>query len=426
MSAISASVGRHSNGRVQCHNLPADQATVIGLLNKIPQSQGGTREKPITESPRWGIASDELYRAIVTFQSANRLAVDGHIDPGQAALRKLDELASRAGPPLGVPSADLPEAIRRNPDYVERRVYGVGILFLGGPFRLDLDPNAARSLAMDRSRFDLSPDPFAGNADLALTGIYATEAQAFAAVKSSGFQRPGYVVYTHYRGAENIIFPTIMSATTTPALIWALQLAVNDERDYARAASKTLLQAFFTLAGLRYAPAVGGAAALASANEGITVVEIGAGDLRASIELAKRGGAKLIAVDPVVPSPAAIRELEGLGGQFVEAVEKIPASSADRVFQYFPWRITGTGRAFQGGTWRLVQDTMRILKPGGAARFVTEEQATAEFLANEASKQGMRTTLAESTAGAAAPGASGAGVPSFGSGLKVWVVELFK
>ena len=69
---------------------------------------------------------------------------------------------------------------------------------------------------------------------------------------------------------------------------------------------------------------------------------------------------------------------------------------------------------------------MRILKPGGAARFVTEEQATAEFLANEASKQGLRTTLAESTAGAAAPGASGAGVPSFGSGLKVWVVELFK
>ena len=134
-------------------------------------------------------------------------------------MRKLDELASRAGPPLGVPSADLPDAIRRNPDYVERRVYGVGILFLGGPFRLDLDPNAARSLAMDRPRFDLSPDPFAGNADLALTGIYATEAQAFAAVKSSGFQRPGYVVYTHYRGAENIIFPTIMSATTTPALI---------------------------------------------------------------------------------------------------------------------------------------------------------------------------------------------------------------
>jgi tRNA G46 methylase TrmB len=217
-----------------------------------------------------------------------------------------------------------------------------------------------------------------------------------------------------------------MSATTTPALIRALQFAVNDERDYARAASKTLLQAFFTLAGLRYAPAVGGAAALAGAKEGITVVEIGAGDLKASIELAKRGGAMLIAVDPVAPSSAAIKELEGLGGQFVEAVEKIPASSADRVFQYFPWRITGTGRAVQGGTWRLVRDTMRILKPGGAARFVTEEQATAEFLANEASKQGLRTTLAESTAGAAAPGASGAGVPNFASGLKVWVVELFK
>jgi hypothetical protein len=169
----------------------------------------------------------------------------------------------------------------------------------------------------------------------------------------------------------------------------------------------------------------------AAAKEGLTFVEIGAGNLKASIELAKKGGVKVIAVDPVAPAgaagAAAVKELQGLGGQFVKGVAAdLGPSTADHVFQYFPWKITGTGSFVEGGTWRLVEDTVRLLKPNGAAHFVTEEFATAEFLAKEASKRGLRAVITETTAGAAAPGASGAGVPAFSKALKVWLVNIYK
>ena len=43
-----------------------------------------------------------------------------------------------------------------------------------------------------------------------------------------------------------------------------------------------------------------------------------------------------------------------------------------------------------------------------------------------AKREGLVPTLAESTAGVAAPGASGAGVPKFSGETKVWVVEVAK
>jgi Domain of unknown function (DUF4157) len=174
----------------------------------------------------------------------------------------------------------------------------------------------------------------------------------------------------------------------------------------------------------------GGAAkklAGAVAEESFTFVEIGAGDLKASIELAKKGGVKVIAVDPAVPAVAAVKELQGAGGQFVKGVAAdLAPSTADHVFQYFPWRITGTGRLLEGGTWRLVEDTVRLLKPNGAAHFVTEDLATAKFLADEATKRGLRAVITDTTAGAAAAGASGAGVPGFSKALGVWMVNIYK
>jgi hypothetical protein len=165
----------------------------------------------------------------------------------------------------------------------------------------------------------------------------------------------------------------------------------------------------------------------AGAKEGLTFVEIGAGDLKAAIELAKKGGVKVIAVDPQLPAAAAVKELEGLGGQFVKGVATdVAPGSADHVFQYFPWKYTGSGRFAQGGTFRLVEDSIKLLKPGGAGHFVTEEFATAEYLAGEASKRGLKAVITETTAGAAAPGASGAGVPAFSKALKVWLVNIYK
>jgi SAM-dependent methyltransferase len=171
------------------------------------------------------------------------------------------------------------------------------------------------------------------------------------------------------------------------------------------------------------AKVVGGAAQ----REGMTFVEIGAGDLRAAIDLAKRGGVKVIAVDPAAASAAAVKELEALNGQFVQGVAAdLAPSTADHVYQYFPWTIEGAGRSAQGGTWRLIDDAVRLLKPGGAGHFVTEDLPTAEFLAKEASQKGLRAVITKTAAGAAAPGASGSGVPGFAQKLEVWMVNIYK
>lgn len=77
------------------------------------------------------------------------------------------------------------------------------------------------------------------------------------------------------------------------------------------------------------------------------------------------------------------------------------------------------------GTWRLVEDAVKLLKSNGAAHFVTEDLATAQFLVGEASKKGLRTVLTETTAGIAAKGASGAGIPGFSASTGVFQVNIY-
>ncbi|MBZ5624792.1 MAG: peptidoglycan-binding protein [Acidobacteriia bacterium] len=382
MSVISASVGKFDHGARQCHNIPSDQSIVISLLNRVGRAQGGRREDPLPNNPRWGVASPALYEAILTFQRTNRLSVDGHVDPGEATLRRLDELA--AGPLLPtVRTDDLPESIRRNPDYVERRVQGVGILGLGGPFRMDigLDANMmpTRSFFMDRSRFNLVSDPFTGNAEIALTGIYPSETQALAAVRGSGLNRTGYVVYAHYRGAENIIFPTIMSATTTPALIRALRLAVDDEARYAQAASNLLIRAFFTLAGLRYLPVAAEASAPAAA-----------GDLQALRQTAQA----LLRNQPAgraVVNLAGTGEVSGainvnvLSAQQVSSVPNLIRSGAETVGEIFPRasvdRIVSNDVVFGQVNWATTaRGCFTILRPGGTVSIAPYAGQLAEHL----------------------------------------------
>lgn len=119
--------------------------------------------------------------------------------------------------------------------------------------------------------------------------------------------------------------------------------------------------------------------------------------------------------------------MEDLGGTFIEGTAvKLEAGSADHVLQYFPWRIEGTGSFIDGGTWRLIDDTVRLLRPNGAAHFVTESRLTAEFLMENASKKGFRVAITPTKAGVAARGATGAGVKDFSSDMGVWLVNIYK
>jgi hypothetical protein len=331
-----------------------------------------------------------------------------------------------------------------HPNYIQNAVKGVGIHGWGGPFRLDrreTDGKSLDSIYLPRSDFNLEVDPLQGTSG-ALNHVYKSRAAADTAIAALGI--PG--MYTFYIGPGGHIYPTIISDTTAPALCTALRKAVEDERRDAQAAAKLGVDLALWYVGARFplkardvseatsipkAVAGGGASAGAAAASGgeraLVFVEIGAGDLKASIELAKKGGVKVIATDPVAPVASAIKELEAAGGTFIKGTaETLSPATADHVFQYFPWRIGGTGSFVAGGTWRVVQDTLKLLKPNGAAHFVTEDFATAEFLAKEASTKGLKAVITETTAGAAAPGASGSGVPNFSNALKVWLVNIYK
>jgi hypothetical protein len=115
--ALRGRVGRHTQqGGRQCQNWSDDQQQVIDLLNKISVQNGGAYGwlKPRIIG---GIASNELYAAIVTFENKQYPGQNsGYIDPGGPMYRKLVLLSATpaaAGPPpastAAKPSAEEPD-----------------------------------------------------------------------------------------------------------------------------------------------------------------------------------------------------------------------------------------------------------------------------------------------------------------------------
>jgi contact-dependent growth inhibition (CDI) system CdiA-like toxin len=146
---------------------------------------------------------------------------------------------------------DPVEEIQQGASYLEQQVRGVGLGAWGGPLRLDLASN--RSLWVERSRFAVGDDPFAGKTGVALTGeIYGSEGGAEAAVRCSPVSRDGaYLVYAYFRGEEGVVFPTVISQTTAPHVIQAVRVLLQRERDNAQRASATLLESVVVLGGAR-------------------------------------------------------------------------------------------------------------------------------------------------------------------------------
>jgi hypothetical protein len=86
-------VGRHSrDGGRHCQNWPDDQQSVIRLLNRMPVAAGGAAgslSKPVIS----GICSDELYRAITTFEDKYFPGErKGYVDP--AGVKHMEDLAA--------------------------------------------------------------------------------------------------------------------------------------------------------------------------------------------------------------------------------------------------------------------------------------------------------------------------------------------
>jgi hypothetical protein len=92
---IQASIGKHHYGTKQCYNLPKDQLFVANLLDLIGTDQGGTDGKLLLglEKIRWGIVDERLYQALQIFQKKQFGSTDGHVDPNERTIRKLEALA---------------------------------------------------------------------------------------------------------------------------------------------------------------------------------------------------------------------------------------------------------------------------------------------------------------------------------------------
>jgi len=132
---IQARVGRHNkqNGR-HCQNWADDQRIIVGLLNRIPAHQGGAGG---TLKPRLvaGIASDDLFAAILRFEDAHFPGQrSGFVDPSGQMLKRLEVLADSSHtqplpePDMAEPTAiddllDMVERIKSNPNYPAVKVF---------------------------------------------------------------------------------------------------------------------------------------------------------------------------------------------------------------------------------------------------------------------------------------------------------------
>jgi hypothetical protein len=93
-------VGRHTRtGGRHCQNWPDDQQSVISLLNRVPISDGGSAGR-LGNKVISGICSDELYRAISSFEDKHFPGQgSGYVDPAGPMLKRMEDLA--AAPALG-------------------------------------------------------------------------------------------------------------------------------------------------------------------------------------------------------------------------------------------------------------------------------------------------------------------------------------
>jgi hypothetical protein len=155
---IRARVGKHTRaGGQQCQNWADDQKTVIDLLNRISTAYGGAGAGL---RPRivGGIASKELYAAIVAFEMKNfpgqRL---GFFEPGGPMFRKLEALGTPApAPPAPVPAPPAPP-----PPPAEPTTGDVPRVLTDGEKRL-LRPIFGDTLDYDRQTVDRNDDNTGG------------------------------------------------------------------------------------------------------------------------------------------------------------------------------------------------------------------------------------------------------------------------
>lgn len=113
MAKITASVGI-AKGK-PCYNVIEDQLKIQALLSRISPALGGCEGRSSWSKPVWHQCAPDLHQAILNFQRINRFRLDydpdGHVDPHDATMRLMNELAA----PHELPPSPGPKLFAEEP-----------------------------------------------------------------------------------------------------------------------------------------------------------------------------------------------------------------------------------------------------------------------------------------------------------------------
>jgi hypothetical protein len=207
---------------------------------------------------RFGLNLPKLIRANRQIRNPDRILI------GQVILLPL---TARHGSPTTAPGGPTVGAVvgkdavevggnpAASPKYLQNAIAAVGIPIWGGSFELYkkvVNGAGTNGISLQRSEVPLANDPLRMSS-FEIRVVYATRDAANSAV--TAWNKPG--AYAYYVGIGDLIFPTIISDTTAPALCDALRKAVEQERKDAQAAEKTSIALLLWYVGARFPPTVG-------------------------------------------------------------------------------------------------------------------------------------------------------------------------
>jgi LysM repeat protein len=148
-----------------------------------------------------------------------------------------------------------------DPRYVQNAVVAVGIPIWGGAFALYrkvTNGRASDENMLRRDQASIFDDPLKSSYS-EIRALYSTRQYADAAVVASKFNN----AFTYYIGEGGMLYPTVISDTSAPALCDALRKAVEQERKDAQAAAKLGTDLLLWYVGARFPPTTGGGPAKA-------------------------------------------------------------------------------------------------------------------------------------------------------------------
>jgi LysM repeat protein len=142
---------------------------------------------------------------------------------------------------------------RKDPKYIENAVVAVGLPIWGGPFYLYrnvVNGRGTEAVVLDRKDVALANDPLKSSF-FELRMVFASRQEAEQAATKAGAEYKVSGPYAYYKTIDGLIYPTILSDSTAPALCKALRQAVANEQADAKAAEKLAKELLLWYVGAR-------------------------------------------------------------------------------------------------------------------------------------------------------------------------------